>query len=160
MESDKSIYETNQTLNSSNLSSDETESKAFDMSSYETYQETISLSKNSSSNTHRRVRFVTGTKVLDGPSPLFASWDRLVWDICSGLFGNPLNFPIEKSNTETGGIFGAILSSLTGKRKLEEYNRQDGNGRKEEEGERQNIDMDVIEDGDWDGNEDLSRGLA
>ena len=107
---DTSQETNNQTLNSSNnLSSDEIEFKAFDMSSYETYQETISLSKNSSnlsSNTHRRVRvrFVSGTKVLDGPSPLFASWDRFVWDICSGMFGNPLTFPIEKSNTETGGI--------------------------------------------------------
>jgi hypothetical protein len=113
IESNTSVYDTsqetnNQTLNSSNnLSSDEIEFKAFDMSSYDTYQETISLSKNSSnlsSNKHRRVRFVSGTKVLDGPSPLFASWDRFVWDICSGLFGNPITFPIEKSNTETGGI--------------------------------------------------------
>jgi len=47
-----------------------------------------------------RVRFGRGTKERDGPFPLFAAWDQFVWDICSGVLGNPHLIALEMRQLE------------------------------------------------------------
>lgn len=46
------------------------------------------------------ITFGRGTKERDGPAPLFAAWDRFVWDICSGVLGNPHILALEMRQLE------------------------------------------------------------